>query len=160
MKEKFLITVVLGLFITGVAPIVLCAQSATTMDTILEQEDLSFGAASYLLLVARGDLKDNADFGEAAEKMAEVQPYFSDKDAGDTLNLGEYSFLLMKMYNLGGGLMYSVLPGPRYAVRELAFIDIVQGGTYPKSPLSGERAVRILERYLTVSGKSTPGGEI
>ena len=110
--------------------------------------------------MARGDLEENADFGQAAEKMAEVQPYFSDKDAGDTLNLGEYSFLLMKMYNLGGGLMYSVLPGPRYAVRELAFINVVQGNTYPGSPLTGERAVRILERYLTVSSDRNPGGEV
>jgi len=150
----------LGLLVAGTVPAVLCAQSAAAMDTILEQEELSFGAASYLLLAERGEIDDTADFGEAARKMADLLPEFSDGDAEATLTLGEYSFLLMKVYDLGGGLMYSLLPGPRYAVREMAFLKVVQGSTYPKSVLTGERAVRILQRYLTVSREGNPGGEV
>ncbi|MDZ7793086.1 MAG: hypothetical protein U5P10_05160 [Spirochaetia bacterium] len=56
--------------------------------------------------------------------------------------------------------MYRLFPGPRYAVRELAFIDAVQGSSYPNSPLSGERAIRILERFLTVMQAGNPGGEV
>jgi hypothetical protein len=159
MKHKLFSIVFIGLFILGIVPAILCAQSAATMDTILDQDMLSFGAASYLLLAARGDIDDDTDFEQAAGMMAKAQPLFSDKGAEETLDLGEFSFLLMEVYDLGGGLMYSILPSPRYAVRELAFLKIVQGSSYPNSALTGERAVRILERYLTVSGRMGSGGE-
>lgn len=160
MKHKLLLIMVLGLLAGWVAPAVLFAQSAAVMDTILDQEMLSFGAASYLLLAARGDIEADEDFAQAAEMMTDIQPAFSKMSPEETLNLGEYSYLLMKVYDLSGGLMYSILPGPRYAVRELAYIDVVQGSSYPNSALSGERAVRILERYLTVSRSGESGGDV
>ena len=47
-----------------------------------------------------------------------------------------------------GGIMYSILPGPRYATRELAFLGIISGPAKPGMSLSGERALRILEQVL------------
>jgi hypothetical protein len=44
--------------------------------------------------------------------------------------------------------MEEVLPSPRYATRELAYLDIISGPAKPGMPLSGERALRILERVL------------
>jgi hypothetical protein len=160
MKHKIMVICILGLLAAVTAPAVLCAQSAASMDAVLEQDMLSFGAASYLLLAAQGEIEDDADFAQAAEVMADTQPAFSDKDTEAPLTLGEYSFLIMKVYGRSGGLMYRFFPGPRYAVRELAFIEAVQGSTYPNAPLSGVRAVRILERFLTVSQERNPGGEV
>lgn len=160
MKHKLLFIMVFGLLVAGFAPAILFAQSAAVMDTILDQDALTFGAASYLMMAARGDIDENTGFDRAAEMMADTQPSFSGMGPEDTLNLGEYSYLLMKVYEVSGGLMYRILPGPRYAVRELAYIDVVQGGSYPKSVLTGERAVRILERYLTVSHSGKAGGDV
>lgn len=159
MKHKIMVICILGLLTAGTAPAVLFGQSAVSMDAILEQEILSFGAASYLLLAAQGEIEDDTDFTQAAEVMADTQPVFSDKDADAALTLGEYSFLIMKVYGRSGGLMYRFFPGPRYAVRELAFIEAVQGSTYPNAHLSGVRAVRILERFLTVSQERNTGGD-
>lgn len=160
MKHKIMVICILGLLAAVTAPAVLCAQSAASMDAILEQEMLSFGAASYLLLAAQGEIEDDADFAQAAEMMADTQPVFSDKDADAALTLGEYSFLIMKVYGRSGGLMYRLFPGPRYAVRELTFIKAVQGSAYPNAHVSGERAVRILERFLTISQNRGSGGEV
>ena len=160
MKNKIMVLCILGLLSAGTGPSLLWAQSAASMDSILDQDKLSFGAASYLLLVAQGDIEDNADFAQAAELMADTQPVFSKKDAEEVLTLGEYSFLIMKTYDRSGGLMYRLFPGPRYALRELAFINAVQGSRYPNSPLTGERAVRIFERFLTLSQDRNPGGEV
>jgi len=160
MKNKIMLLCILGLLAAGTGPALLWAQSAASMDSILDQDMLSFGAASYLLLVAQGDIEDNADFAQAAELMVDTHPVFSDKDAEAALTLGEYSFLIMKIYDRSGGLLYRFFPGPRYAVRELSFIEAIQGSTYPDSPLTGKRAVRILERFLTLSQDGNTGGEV
>lgn len=160
MKNKLMVIWILGLLAAGTGPAVLYAQSAASMDAILDQDMLSFGAASYLLLAAQGEIEDDADFAQAAELMADTQPVFSGQAPASTLTLGEYSFLIMKIYGRTGGLLYRFFPGPRYAVRELAFIDVVQGSSYPNSPLSGQRAVRILERFLTISQGGDFGGEV
>ncbi len=159
MKKNILKTVmVLSLFVFVGSPS-LFGQSASAMDEILAQESLTYGAASYLLLSAIGEVGDEADFQEAGDMMAEMQLSFAGSSSGETLDLGEYSFLLMKVFDRSGGLMYTIFPSPRYAVRELAFLEVVQGDSYPNADLSGQRAVRILERFLQVTGAST-GGEV
>jgi hypothetical protein len=44
--------------------------------------------------------------------------------------------------------MYWVLPSPRYATRELAYLGIISGAAKLGMSLSGERALRILEQML------------
>ncbi|MDZ7793087.1 MAG: hypothetical protein U5P10_05165 [Spirochaetia bacterium] len=92
MKNKIMGICILGLLAAVAGPSVLCAQSAASMDAILDQDMLSFGGASYLLLVAQGEIEDDAGFAQAAELMADTQPVFSDKEAEAALTLGEYSF--------------------------------------------------------------------
>ncbi|MDA3951740.1 MAG: hypothetical protein PF508_21215, partial [Spirochaeta sp.] len=67
-----------------------------------------------------------------------------------TLTLGEYSLLVMETFNISGGAMYTVTGMPRYAARELAFRNIIQGRAYPRMKLSGDRALRIIGRVLTL----------
>ncbi len=138
------------LLIAGIAAVP--AQSASSIDKILSEEALSFGSASYLLLVSAGLAGDETALSGAAEKTGELISYFSGKDPDDTLSLGEYSFLLMSLHKEEGGIMYRLAPGPRYAARELSFLQVIQGKAYPNDPVSGERALRILERYLELTG--------
>jgi hypothetical protein len=56
--------------------------------------------------------------------------------------------MLTRAFKIDGGIMYRVLPGPRYATRELAYLGIITGPAKPGLSLSGERALRILERVL------------
>ncbi len=154
--------------LTVLIPVLLCVpaltgtvfgQSAESMDEILETEQISFGEASYLLLVAQEELEEDADFTVAADRMAELMPSMSGRAPDSGLSLGEFSYLIMENYGRSGGLMYGFFPGPRYAARQLVFDEVILGDAYPRSPLSGERALRILERFLYLFEGEDGGGE-
>ena len=155
------------IFYSGVAMVMwmcagqafLPAQSAATMDEILSEDRVSFGAASYLLLAANAALPEEAGFDEAAGRMAETVPYFSGTGPEESVTLGEYAHLIMQVFGESGGLMYRLLPGPRYAARELAFHNVIQEKAFPNASLSGVRAVRILERFLSMREETPTGGE-
>jgi hypothetical protein len=118
------------------------------MDRFLEEPAAAYGDAAYLVLVGAGLLKD----GEAAERALAVLEErgwaIAGKGAGDPLTLGEFAYLVMRSYGIPGGLMYHVAPGPRYATRELEYLEVIQGKGRPGSVVSGERAARILGRVL------------
>ena len=88
----------------------------------------------------------------AAEEIGRRLAYFAGKSADDSVTIGEFSYLLMAAAGRSGGLMYRFFPGPRYAARELAFHGVIQGNAYPNVSLSGERAIRIIERFLARFG--------
>lgn len=127
------LAVLMLLIISGIA----VAQDNTVIDAILAEKELTYQHASYLLLSADGTPPADGEMGSA---------YPPEK----TLTLGEYSLLVMETFDISGGLMYTVTGMPRYAARELAFRDIVQGRAYPRMKLSGERALRIVGRVLTL----------
>jgi hypothetical protein len=60
------------------------------------------------------------------------------------VTLGEVSYLLMRAFDMRGGLLYSVAPGPRYAARELSFLGLVRGYAGPRRPVSGREVVQLL----------------
>jgi hypothetical protein len=66
--------------------------------------------------------------------------------------LGEYAYILMKAFHMQGGIMYSIFPGPRYASRELAFLEMIPGSASSGRTLSGEEVIRILGNVLGSRG--------
>ena len=124
------------------------AQSNELLDQILDSPSLSFAQASYLALAAAQRLPDSATPEEAAEAAAGTGWKLRPHGAGDPVTLGEYSFLLMKAFELKGGLFYRLLPGPRYAARELAYRRLLRGSGSPYRTLSGEEALGVLQRLL------------
>ena len=138
---------VLG-FVLGLAPAI--SQSSAVMDGILEEEQITYGSAAYLLLLAQDEISEDATPSEAVARMAQLGIGLDGRTANEPLTLGEYSLLTMRSFGIGGGLMYSVAPGPRYAARELAFRQVIQGHDYPGMRLSGERGLRILGRVLSL----------
>jgi hypothetical protein len=60
--------------------------------------------------------------------------------------------MLTRAFKIDGGIMYRILPGPRYATRELAYLGIITGPAKAGMSLSGERALRILEMILNSKG--------
>jgi hypothetical protein len=44
--------------------------------------------------------------------------------------------------------MYRIVPGPRYAAREMEYAGVIQGPAIPGMALSGNEALRMLERVL------------
>jgi len=128
------------------------AQSNEVLDELLERQALLFGEAAYLVLVGTERLPDTASPEEAAQALAEAFPEAQVRGAGEAIPLGEYAYLLMQAFEVKGGLMYRLIPGPRYAARELAYRKIIRGKAHPDIPVSGAEAVQILRRLLEWKG--------
>lgn len=124
------------------------AQSNSVIDTILEMEVASHGAAAYLAFVAAGVADDEAAFEEAFSRAVESGVFPADATPGAGISLGRYAYLLMATFDAPGGILYSVFPGGRYATRELAFHGLIPGRTDPFRSISGTEAMQILERFL------------
>jgi len=124
------------------------AQSNEVLDALLEEETTSFGKAAYLVLTASARISDDATPAEAAAEIAGQGWTVPKRAAEEPLTLGEYSFLLMQAFELKGGVMYRILPGPRYAGRELAYLQFIKGNTSPYRTFSGEEAIGILGRLM------------
>ncbi|MDR1143369.1 MAG: hypothetical protein LBK77_04005 [Spirochaetaceae bacterium] len=74
----------------------------------------------------------------------------------DPVNMGELSFLLMRAFNIKGGLMYTLLPGPRYAFRTMVSRSLIQGSADPAMTVSGERFLQILGNVLNLAEREDP----
>jgi hypothetical protein len=70
----------------------------------------------------------------------------------DPVTLGELSFFLMRAFNMKGGFMYALLPGPRYAFRAMVSRSLIQGAADPAMTVSGERFLHILGNVLNFAG--------
>jgi len=145
-KKCFLLLLAGALFLLSVS--LLCAQSNETLDRFLEQEQAVYGYSAYMVLTAAGKLPEEASPKEAAAAVSRMG--WSDKlsASDDLINLGEYSSLLMKVFDIRGGLMYTLFPGPRYAARELKYLQCIPGKSTPGRFISGTDAIQILGRVL------------
>jgi hypothetical protein len=129
---------------------VLSAQSNEIIDTILTEERLTAGSAAYLVL-SLADPDAIPDSREAAFAALAQKVDLSPVSAGgvdDQISIGEFSYLLQQSLALPRGIGSRIRPGARYALRDLKFLNIVQGRVYPAMELSGERALRITGRTL------------
>jgi hypothetical protein len=140
----------LALLAAGVLPA--AAQSNALIDRLLEQPKASFGAAAYLVLTASGELDQAATEQQALESLSEKGWKLRSARPEDSIRLGEFCFLLMKAFGEKGGLMYRLAPGPRYAVRELAYRGLVHGKVHSGRLPSGQEVVQLLSAFLDSKG--------
>lgn len=97
------------------------AQSNETIDQILAQDVATVGSAAYVALSA-GDLVNDDSSPQKAVEVA-IQAGWLDPAASvdDPAGFGQFAHLLMQVFEVKGGLMYRILPGPRYATREFTY---------------------------------------
>ncbi|TVR75624.1 MAG: hypothetical protein EA427_00090 [Spirochaetaceae bacterium] len=126
------------------------SQSNEIVDRILAEEELTYGSAAYLLLLASDSIDEDATLASAAEALNRSGLGLENRGANDPITLGEYALLTMRVFAVPGGIAWSIHPAPRYATRELEYRRVIQGQVYPNMKLSGERAMRILGRVLNL----------
>lgn len=147
---KRAIFIVLAMAAMGVS--LLRAQSNEVLDAVLAETSLSYGDAAYLVGTASGHLPESTaptDAGAALEQAGLGIPGLA---STAPVTLGDLSYMLMRAFGMHGGIMYAVLPGPRYATRELAYRGVITGPAMPGMSLSGERALRIIEQVIHLKG--------
>lgn len=145
MKTRRMLTVCFVL-LAWAAPI--WAQSNSVIDDLLAQTKASYGDAVYMALAASKQLPDTASIADALAALDSLHWGIKVKDPKATISLGDYSYLLMRAFKMRGGVMYSLLPGPRYAARELAYLNLVYGDPSPYRVISGRDVVQILGNVM------------
>jgi hypothetical protein len=140
-----LILLLLTLVLTA---ILLNAQTAEEMDALLETRALTYAQAARFILPASGAAADNTS-GENAFQTAASKGWLpKTAAAGAPARLDAVALLLMKAFDLKGGVLYRFFPNARYAYRELTYKRIIQGPVDSSMSLSGEAFFQILGRTM------------
>ena len=139
------------------SPAFLPAQTAAELETVLETPAVTCAQAARFVTASSGSAASSGsdDFQQAIEKGWFPQGTTPD----ESITLGKLSFLIMRAFDIKGGMMYAILPGPRYAFRTMVSRSFIQGAADPAMTVNGERFLHILGRVLNVAGGESEGGE-
>lgn len=146
-KSKKVLTGIAAFLLAFLAVSGVFADFNSSLDSILAEKSLTYGGASYILLTGAGAAGEDITFEKAAGIMKERIPS-SEMEWNKPVTLGMFSYLAMETYGIKGGLLYKFFPGPRYALREMRFKRYVQGRAFNGMNVSGERALRIINRII------------
>jgi len=143
MKSALSICVV-SLLAAGMA----VAQSNEVIDEILEQEEATFGQAAYIAFLAAGAAPEDATVEEVYRDISWAEWNLDQKAIDASVTVGEFSYLVMENMGIQGGLMYRMIPGPRYAARELDYLEFFLGSGSPYRALSGQEMLHVMGQAL------------
>lgn len=127
-------------------------QSNEFVDGLLSVNKVNYGQVSYLVLVASDNLSEDADEARAFELLESLGWAPEGSAASDIVPLATYAQILMRAFGMKGGILYTLFPSPRYAYRELSFLQVVQGRADPSETVDGASSVRMLGRIFDVMG--------
>jgi len=131
-------------------PAFLPAQTAAELETVMKASVVTCAQAARFVTASAGSGASTSrnEFEQALAKG--WLPQGTTPDEGITL--GKLSFLIMRAFEIRGGLMYVIFPGPRYAFRTMVSRSFIQGAADPAMPVSGERFLQILGKVLSAEG--------
>ena len=158
-KRGLAIVIVLLFFI----PIFLSAQTAAELEAVLKAPSVSCARAAQFVAASIGSeafAESGAESGaasassQAAFEQALNLGWFPRGTAPDEpITLGKLSFLVMKAFDMKGGMMYALFPGPRYAFRAMVSRSFIQTTADPANKPSGETFLIILGAVLGARGE-------
>ena len=133
------------------------AQTAAELEAVLETPAVTCAQAARFVTASSGSAASSgaslpdADFQQALENGWFPRGTTPDEN----ITLGKLSFLIMRAFNIKGGMMYAILPGPRYAFRTMVSRSFIQGAADPSMTVNGERFLHILGRVLNNEGEGS-----
>jgi hypothetical protein len=139
-----LLTLVVLLLVGGVA----VAQSNEIIDQMLEAEQATFGQAAYIAFIGAGEAPEDASIEEVYQSISWSDWKLEQMPMEEPITLGEFSYLVMENLGISGGLMYRMIPGPRYAAREFEYLDFFLGNGSPYRTVSGQEVLHIMGQAL------------
>ena len=142
MKKTFILIIFLSSFM-------IYAQSNEQIDRLMEAEKTTVADASLLILSSAGLLDPESDSSSALQYINEKKWFKAGIKGSEILTAGNASYIFMRAYKINGGLMYKIAPGPRYAVREMKYHDILDKRTESSSIMSGEDFLIFLSEALS-----------
>jgi len=120
------------------------AQTAAELEALLATSTLSYEQAASFMLKAADVTVTGSAFNYAAE-----QKWLPVRATPDGIAaLDGVSLLVMRAFDIKGGIMYSATKSPRYAYRELVHQGIIFGRADPDLTVSGDRLLFMISRIL------------
>jgi hypothetical protein len=142
--RRFLLVLVLLLSIcVGIA-----AQSNDTIDTILGEETATVGSVAYVALSAGDLISDETSFRDAVQQAVTAGWLADTAGASDPAGFGQLAHLLMQIFEVRGGIMYRLFPGPRYATREFTYQGWSPVRIGPGDAISGDFLLSVTGIFL------------
>jgi hypothetical protein len=133
--KKLRYFIVLCLFL--VLPAFLSAQTGQRIEELLRRDAVSYEQASQFVLEA-ADVRGSISQTEAFRYASDQKWLPGNASGGDDAELGGVALLIMKAFDLKGGMLYTLFQNPHYAYRELEYKSIIQGRTDPGMRVSGD----------------------
>jgi len=150
-KTRLLLLFSLLLFLTVFMPGSFAfAQTAAELDAMLTADTVSAARAARFVLGA-ADLLPAGLSGDEAERaaysMASSNGWINTA-SGEAATMKDTAFLIMKAFDLKGGVMYSLFGNPRYAYREMVYQKLIPGNTDQSMKVSGAKLLLILDKVM------------
>ena len=141
MKTHKMISVLLFLAISFSAR--LFGQTADMLELLLEKPELSWSEAGAFIQDA------------AETELLEKDLLPKNAAPGDTARLNGVALLLMKSFDIKGGIFYRIAKSPHHAYRELVYRGIIRGDTDPNMAVSGRQLLLMVSRLLSIREDET-----
>jgi hypothetical protein len=126
--------------------------AAAELETLLETPAVtSVQAVRFVITSASDPMSIQNDVNEIFQSTIS-NGWLPDTAPDTPITLDKLSFLIMKAFDIKGGLMYTLFPGPRYAYRTMTSRNFIQGITDPAMTVSGDEFLVILGRVLNTEG--------
>jgi len=136
------------LFLTGAA---LSAQTADEIETLLNTGAVTYAQAARFVLEASDALVTSSR--EEAFSYAVQQNWLpANSSSGEPARFDQISLLLMRSFNMKGGLMYTLTKSSHHAYRELVYRNVIQTRSDPAMTVSGEELLFMVGRLLSMQG--------
>jgi outer membrane protein OmpA-like peptidoglycan-associated protein len=129
--------------------------TAEEIETLLSTKAVTYAVAARFLLEA-SDVMVTSDLREAFRYASAKNWVPNNATPSAPARLDGVSLLLMRSFNIKGGIMYSITKSSHYAYRELAYKNIIMGRSEPAMKISGERLLFITLRILSLRDKESP----
>jgi hypothetical protein len=151
MRKKEVFLIAAGFLL--IMPVFVTAQTAAELETVLETRNVTCAQAAGFILAATEDTDTAQNTSKEAFEQAITRGWFPKRTTPEeNITLGKLSFLIMKAFNIKGGIMYSLFPGPHYAFRAMVSRSYIQGAADPAMKVNGERFLNILGKVLIATG--------
>lgn len=131
---------------------VLFAQSNDLVDELLAQDTAHVGHTAYLVYTASGVIDPSVDVSDAVATAIDSGTLPVGTAADAPVDFGAFSYMLMDAFDIPGGIMYRIVPGRRYAAREVVYQEWSRTRRAPGELLDGDSVVRILSVFLNEQG--------
>lgn len=124
------------------------AQSNEMIDSILQEEVATVGSAAYVALSAADLVPDDATRDRAVTVAREAGWLPAGATVDGPATFGTFAYLLMAAVEVNGGLMYRLIPGPRYAAREFVYQGWSPERRAPGDLITGQFLIRVTGNFL------------